>query len=176
MTYAILALLLLSLIHYVYSGIVLPSIRFQLRNRLFALRDDLRNLKISQGSRCNDVAFRLLHDGINNNLPRLQLLTLRFKVDFDERYKNDSAFRARIDGRRKVIDDCDDAEFKRIRDEVNQVVELAFIANMGGWFLYIIPIVLLLIPMFKISELAKQLIATNAADVEGFAELSLDAA
>lgn len=165
MEYVILILFLLAAFHFVYNGIVLPTLRFHLRNKLFAVRDEIRNLKIERRDKCDAAAFKLLHDGINNYLPRLHMLTLSFQVDFQRQYANDQSFRKRVDERRKVIENCSDHDFKQIAKEANEILEWTFVANMGGWFVYVVPIALLVGSVFKLSELATRVIATNSEDI-----------
>ncbi len=45
MIYAISILFWLAILHFIYEGIILPSIRLNLRYKLFVLRDELRSLR-----------------------------------------------------------------------------------------------------------------------------------
>jgi hypothetical protein len=63
---AILYLIALAALHFVYESILAPSFRLSLRFKLFVLRDEVRQLKIDCASSLNDRHFDFLQDSINN--------------------------------------------------------------------------------------------------------------
>lgn len=134
---------LIAIFHFVYDGIVLPSIRLILRNRLFALRDEIRTLKIDPSSQFDKAAFKLVHDGINTYLNRLPQINLGTTARIIESIKHDDQIRKKIEEREQVIKNCDDQDIKDIFYKANRILGYAFVANSGGWFIYLIPIVLL---------------------------------
>lgn len=151
-------LMFLTICHFIYNGIILPSIRIHLRNKLFILRDELRNIKLIKRQNCDDKAFKLIHDGINTYLNRLPLLTMDLKVSFEEEYKKNISLQKEIQHRRSIIENCGDENLKAIFYKANEVLGYAFIANLGGWFIYLIPVCILLVSISKLSELIKELI------------------
>lgn len=144
MSYAILIVLVLALLHFIYDGIVLPSIRLNLRNKLFKLRDDLRNHRIENPD-IDDNAFRLMDDGINSVLSRLSQFTISLQMEMEKELKESPELQEYIDQRISIIRNSDDIVLKAIHKKTNIVLEHAFIANTGAWFFYLLPIVLVVL-------------------------------
>lgn len=148
--------------HFAYDGVILPSIRMGLRNKLFVLRDQLRALKTAGD--CEDGAFDLVHDGINFYLTRLSALTISFQVEYAKRYQSDQGLRERVERRRAIIESCRNPEIRRIVKEADAVLQNAMIANTGGWYVYVVPIAIVVVFIKKISTVAKELLATSRVD------------
>lgn len=135
-------LMAIAMMHFIYDGILLPSIRQHNRNKLFELRDRLRNDALN-GLNKNDLeAFNMLHDGINNLVNKLPMLTVSVYVEIEMASKNDAKFNERIEKRRAVMENCSSDEIKAVRDEINEILIKSLIANTGGWMIYMIPIAL----------------------------------
>lgn len=162
-TFIIIAIVL-ALVHFVYESIIAPSIRLHLRNRLFELRDCLRVLKIDGLAKSHEEAFDLLHEGINNLLTRLPQLTVANTVLIENSYKSNPELRQKIDSRVDAIKKCGNNEIVDIFEKTNEIVEAAFMANMGGWFFYLIPIAVMVAAFSKLSTFTKELIATPRVD------------
>jgi hypothetical protein len=141
MAILIIALFVFSMIHFVYEGILLPSIRLGLRDRLFDLRDELRAMKIKKPDDFRDDAFEIVHDGINNFLNRLPQLTISFERQFRKACDSDPKFRAEIDKRRATVDASQSVQLKEIVKRADAILQDAFIANAAAWFVYLIPII-----------------------------------
>ncbi len=72
-------LFILSIIHFVYQRIILPSYRQNLRTELFIIRDELRKELIKNKNNYNKTtirAFREVDESINKATNRLHWLTL----------------------------------------------------------------------------------------------------
>ncbi|WP_201344631.1 hypothetical protein [Thiohalobacter sp. COW1] len=165
MSYFILVLAFLAILHFIYDGIVLPSIRMHLRNKLFALRDELRQIKICD-EECDPQVFNLLHDGINRFLNRLHRLTIDRQVQFMREYENDDELRYEIDQRWKLVESCENEDVTRIFEEANDVLRVAYLANMGGWFFYLIPIALIAFSLKKLSNEAREMFVMPNREVD----------
>ncbi|MGH8330614.1 MAG: hypothetical protein ACRER3_22985, partial [Pseudomonas fluorescens] len=65
MTYAVLSFMFLAFVHFVFESILAPSFRLKLRFEIFALRDELRLLKIECESSLHDKHFEYLQSSLN---------------------------------------------------------------------------------------------------------------
>src|SRR5688572_28045975 len=72
MSYLIVTLFLLAIFQWVYESILAPSFRLDLRLRLFALRDELSDLKASSGRPPGDEQSFALLDSMNNLIAGLE--------------------------------------------------------------------------------------------------------
>ena len=156
----IIVIAIFAIMHSIYDGIVLPSIRMHLRNRLFILRDEIRKVRGSGLKGQDEKAFWLVHDGINNLLNKLSFLTVERKAKIERAYNTDTELQKKINSRIEIIENCDNEELKNIFHKSNDIIEKAFIANAGGWFIYLVPIALLFLSIKKLSLLASELIVT----------------
>lgn len=146
--------------HYLYEGLITPTIMASLRNELFALRDEIRMIKIDNPSlRGNDnQVLYYVHDGINFYLERLPFLTLSHLIKAMKVNEKDAKFRKIIDERVKALDLCEDKRIVNIFERSTKVVKTAYIANMGAWFIYLIPIALVIMLLERLKHFVSDLI------------------
>lgn len=153
----IIIMLFISILHFIYDGIILPSIRQNNRNELFSLRDELRWLMI-EGIKEKDIsAFNLVHEAINSFSSRLPMLTISVQRTFQSDIESNVRLRNIIEKRIKIIDNCSNDDIKRIVNDVNLILEKTYISNSGGWFIYLVPIAITKIVLEKITEKSTQL-------------------
>jgi hypothetical protein len=142
----------IALIHFIYEGIVLPSIRVHLRNRLFRLRDELRNIRIEEPDQCPKEVFFYLDEGISLFLNKLPLMTMELWLKVDREYKKNPELKELSIKRRNMVEGCKSERVRRVYKNVYQVLEYAFLFNMGVWFFYLVPIALVVFSFSKIAE------------------------
>lgn len=164
MTYLILTILFFVTFHFVYEGIIAPSLQRTLRNSLFSIRDELRSLKIDGLSEVDEKAFWLVHEGVNSYINRLPYLTILGRRAASKAYRNDANLRARVEKRIEILNSCKNEDINRILKKASIVVKNAFIVNMGGTFVYIVPVAFLVTTLKSLKVLAKSLVLTPEKD------------
>lgn len=163
----IIILLAIATFHFVYEGIVAPSVRMQLRNKLFCLRDELRQLKVDgQLAKADAEAFWYVHDGISSFLNRLPYLTIGLQISVDKAYRENPALQARIEQRCRLLNSCQNKVITDVFAKTTRVVEEAFIVNSGGWFVYIVPLGILIATLGSLKKLAFSLVLTPEPDTQ----------
>lgn len=161
----ILFVIFVAILHFIYEAIIAPSIRLHLRNRLFTIRDSLRSNKIIHGIKKEDEeAFNLVHDGVNNLLTRLPQLTIYNSIALRNEYIKNQKLRDEVDARVALVEHCGNQCIYNAYTQANLIVEHAMLANMGGWFFYLIPIFSVLLVLRKLSNLAGRLLVTPLVD------------
>lgn len=138
-----LLMLAAALVHFIYEGIIAPSLRMRLRNEMFVLRDELRALKITDDDRCSDDVFAIAHNGINQYINRLHWLTISFMADFTKAHRNPE-FRKEVKRRRDLVSHSPCHEVQHIVLRGNKVLENAFFVNSAITFAYFVPIILVI--------------------------------
>lgn len=165
MDIAIIVIGALAFAHFIYEGIVAPSLRMKLRNQMFELRDELRHLHATD-DRCTREAFDIAHSGINQYINRLHIVTLSLMSRFKAAYR-DKAFREEVERRRKALDACKSSELQSIVSRANHNIEAAFAANSGMWFVYLAPLAMAVLFVTtltsKLHGLVFRLFATSEA-------------
>lgn len=164
MKYIILLMLFVATFHFIYEGIVAPSLRMKLRNKLFALRDELRSIKILGLAKDDEQAFWLVHEGINSYINRLPNLTIYGRHKAMAAYREDAELRTRVEKRLEVLTRCKNKAITDVLDRVTLVVEEAFLINMGGTFIYIVPAAMVIATLGSLKRLAKSLVLTPESD------------
>lgn len=163
MIYLLAAVFTLTVFHFMYESTLAPSFRLQLRFELFRLRDDLRDLKSTRKD-LDDKHFHYLQDSINTliaNLARFDAATLaRIEVEF----QRDPELRKRTEARCKVMNDCDVAEARLIRRKCNRIGVKALAVNSGGWSIYILPGVFVLVGLSEFKRRIKAALAISESD------------
>jgi hypothetical protein len=168
MNIIVLLLLGIALWHFIYDGIVAPSIRFNLRNNLFALRDELRVIKIEGLDHNDEKAFWFVHNGVNNFINRLPLLTLIRVLNISSECDKNPKLQDVISKHEQTVKNVKNRRINDIFEETNHILKIAFIVNMGGWFIYIVPIVLLATFMKKLSKITIELVTSPTRDIDRF--------
>ena len=136
-------MLLLTLAHLVYESILAPSFRLKIRYQAFALRDDLRLLKMEHGDTLDDKHYEHLQDSINtmiSNLARFDVATLGLSECM---YNRDPEFRKSVDERARFLDDCTVPEAKSLRRRNVVLAEKAILVNSGMLVVPLVPFVLM---------------------------------
>lgn len=166
MKYLILFLVIVSAWHFIYDGIIAPSIRLHLRNKLFILRDELRLAKIDGISSQDEDAFWFVHEGINNFINRLPNLTIEKARSIALSYRQNEHHSRLLDEHIFAVENASDSRITGIFRKTNSVIEATFITNMGGWFIYLIPIAIIFSFMTRLSNLASILLVASKKDIE----------
>ena len=107
-----------------------------------------------------------VHDGICKFLNRLPEVTLSLKMDFEKEFQSNESLRRRTEKRIELINQTGNDRLMELFKEANLVVEKAFIANIGVWFIYLVPIALCLASINKLSEISKELVAMPTRETE----------
>jgi len=138
--------------HFVYEATLAPSFRQKIRFKLFALRDELRRLKLEQNEELSDDAFRYLEESLNNLLDLLGELSFPMVWEAMEAIVKDKGLQQRIERRRRVLEECSLEAVKRIRRECNELGQFAIVANHGAWMALIIPVLIMIGIAKKVTE------------------------
>jgi len=145
MGYALTALVILALFHLVYESILAPSFRTHLRLELFALRDELRKLKINRRSSFDDRHFSYLQDAVNSLIAFGHGFDGAMLAAVENEFRRDRQFRDKVESRSRVLDDCLVSEAKAIRQKSVGVAARLLLVNSGALFVLVAPCVLCMI-------------------------------
>ncbi|NYT59413.1 hypothetical protein H0A65_10830 [Alcaligenaceae bacterium] len=152
--------------HFIYEGIVAPSIRLHLRNELFKLRDELRAAKHDGLAADDEAAFWFVHDGINNFLNRLSALTIDRSRRLHHIYMTDEEVRATLEKHLQKVLNAQNATIRSVFDRTNDVIGKAMVTNFGGWFIYIIPLAIVIALAGSIGKAAKGMLLVPTAALD----------
>jgi hypothetical protein len=136
------ALAALAVIHFIYEAILAPSLRFELRLKLFALRDEIRILKLQHPDSLSDEVFRDLQSSLNATISRLKLIDLRILKTAYDSFEHDEKLRKRAEQRDELINACPIPEVRAIRQRQIWLVGYALLINSGGWVPYLVPVLI----------------------------------
>ena len=161
-------LIILAVWHFVYEAILLPSIRWNLRNELFALRDRLRNVVI-ENQKYDKTVFDLVHNGLNNYINRLHWVDLRFEFKFRKILKNNPAIRKEVEQNLQKIEESKNQEIKAVFYQTKSILWRAFAANIGGFLFYLIPLVFIVFSIEKLLNIILKTILAPTKLVREFA-------
>lgn len=141
MTTVILLLGALAAFHWIYESILAPSIRLDLRFRLFSLRDELRALKMDLDGDLKDKHFHYLQDSINGLIHMLNRIDIATLHAITRELERNPKLRHQIEVRTKTLDDCNIPEARDIRKRSLRIASRAFLVNTGGLWIYVLPVV-----------------------------------
>jgi|SRR5580704_13209171 hypothetical protein len=141
LSYVIIGLGAVALWHFIYEAVLLPSIRLNLRFKLFSLRDRLRNLKMECQENCPDDSFHLLDDSLSWQMDNLHKMTFSLLFDTIHLMKKEPALAQEMERREKIYTNCQIPEFIKIRNEQNVIAVHVVGSNSVGWLIYLLPII-----------------------------------
>ena len=154
----------LCLWHFVWEGIVAPSLRMQIRDRIFALRDELRNRIIDGDPASADRAFDYLQEIMNTSIVYLSAADPVSLYMAKRAFARDENFRLESEKRLQVIEANDVA--RDISKRLNRLYGDAFLVNSGGWFIYLIPLLLTLVLFSTIIDFFRQILALPTSRIQ----------
>lgn len=166
MTYLFLVILSLAIIHFLYEGIIAPSLRLNLRYRLFALRDELRTLKQQHGDSLPNDVFMSLQSAINNAILLLHRVNVEVVSKTEAAIHNDKQLAKRIEERIALIENCGVKEVRVVQAKACRTLREALLVNNGGWLIYIVPIFMLVFSASRLTNFAKEAIAIPENELE----------
>lgn len=127
-----------AMLHFIYEGIIAPTIRTRLDHRLFELRDELRNVKIDRRHECEEEAYGIVDDGLNMYIGRVGMVTISF-VLWLKRCMRDEALRKEVWRRTEKLEKANISELADIAHRGAYVLEWALIFNS-------LPLIVIAIP------------------------------
>lgn len=142
LSYLLTALFVLSILHFVYESIIVPSQRMAIRDELFQIRDQLRN-NYSEYNSDDRKAFDILHNrGINHCLNNLSLYTLLTQIKIYIALERNQELKEELESQVKTVKNASHSMIHDSFNKYSKLVEKAHMLNSGGWFFYLIPIAL----------------------------------
>jgi hypothetical protein len=146
------ALFLLALYHFLYESVIAPSLRDLLSFKLFALRDDLRRLRLAGDGECDGDVFEVLQESLNSSINLTRVVDLRFVGKVKKLIASDKAIRLEVERRRQMLAASPNPNVRQIREKQIDLMIWAILINHGGWLLY----VCLLLPLFLFATLVSR--------------------
>lgn len=151
-------LLSMAAAHYVYERIVLPSLRLKYRNRLFELRDKVRNEIIADHSDENTQAAQLVHEALNNAINRLHLMTLTNRVRAKQRLDSNPQLKAQINREIQLFERCNNAIINSTITESARVLEKVYVINNLMLIFYTFPFFMIFASIAKVVKAANTML------------------
>ena len=164
------ALLILAVVHFIYEGIIAPSLRLDLRFQLFCLRDRSRFMKAELEDGFPSDAFCLQQNSINNAISLLPFLNIVLIRQALAAFKKDDALVKQVQERLAIIESCRVPEVQKIEEETNHLLIRALVINNAGLLLYLVPVIvpvaLTTQALEKLTLWLKKTVAVPEQDIE----------
>ena len=145
MVYLIYILISLAFLHFIYEGIIAPSLRLKLRYELFRLRDGLRRLKVDEPETVTDQSFRALQEVINNSLKILHHADIVTVWQAHQKIARDPKLARMRDKRWRMLQEELNHITQPIYRRQTRLFALALLVNNGMLVLYLLPVVIVLL-------------------------------
>lgn len=163
-----LVLAFLAAFHLMYEGVIAPELRMGIRNDLFEVRDSLRAIKCSSDSKSvDDESFQIVHDAVNRFTSRVSSFTIFVAVQVRQLRTRDPEVYAKMKKRSERLAAVPSAEFQKVLKRMDAIVVKAMLVNSGAWFVFIVPVILLMTLLARLSKFAMAIIALPANMFEG---------
>lgn len=163
MEFVFLSLLSLAVLHFIYEGIIAPSVRLKLRFELFELRDNLRSRCLSDDSAAE--VFSIQQAAINNSIRMVPRADFSSLWNFRRKLQRDESLKLEIQERLQKIEAYGCPSFQAIVDATHRVFLQAFAVNSGAWAFYIIPLALIFTCFKRVAEYTKDVLSIPERDL-----------
>lgn len=157
---------ILSIFHLFYQSLLLPTIRLDLRFKLFRLRDKLRKLKLEKGSELDDKIMYDLQKMINANIKNLAYIDFETIYETKKYFDENPKLNSKVEYRRQLLDSSPLQEVKDIYKESVRLFLLTIGANSGGWVVYIVPALIIALMYGSIKNSIKKMLFLPEYDIE----------
>lgn len=137
-SWIIFAVFLVALAHFIYEGILAPSIRMKLRYDLYEVRDELRAAWTDNESGLTEDAYMLLQHEINSAIVHLGDLGLSVLIEASRALKK-TEIAERVDRCKKIRNSCHSERYISLRSRYKHAVAMAWMVNSVGLFAWIVP-------------------------------------
>lgn len=145
-------LILLGICHLVYESIIMPSVRMELRYKLFSVRDQLLRVKFTKQQDFDQETFNLIYQSINSTIRHLPYFNFSLMYEAFSQFKENRDLNQKVEKKLEKINACEIPEVKRLYSKANKYASLAFLANTGAWFIYLLPVFVILVVFQKVRE------------------------
>lgn len=152
----------LALFHFIYEGILAPTMRLKLRHELFELRDSLHKIKLDQLSESDQEIVATIDISINNIIDRMTHINMINIIRMHNEYEKDQAFRKILDDFRNKLAASHNDGIKNIDKELTVSIGKALVANNGALLLYLLPIFLVIRLISNVYRYMKRWIEINS--------------
>ena len=136
--------LILTIFHFLYEGIIAPSIRLKLKYNLFAIRDQLRALlREPRVSQFSEDVYSHLQSSINNLIKFLPVIDILSIAKAEQKFNEDETLRQEVMRVTRMLEDCKSPDVQEIRSRIRRIFAMAIFVNNGMLMFYSFPIVIL---------------------------------
>lgn len=168
MKWLLLFLVAMAFYHFIYEGIIAPSVRLNLRFKLFRLRDRLRELCENDRELLTTYVYSIAEESINSAIKALPRFNFGMLVKAERSIQQDENLREEMLRRVAAIDGSDCEEVKHIMNDTNSTLMAAFLVNVAGWVPYLIPVVIFSIVYGRISKMIRDLLTLPSGSIDMF--------
>jgi hypothetical protein len=166
MTIFLLILIALAVGHFLYEEIISPWLRTERQFKLFAIRDELRRLKLEKGDEFDTHTFHELQNSVNVMIGHLPAFTITALAEAQHSLDKHPELRKRMEERAQRLDACPFADVKRLRKRSLNVAKQTVLVNAGAWLMYILPFLALKDCIRKTVKLLKGLVLLPERELE----------
>jgi len=148
----------LAVIHYVYETCILPDLRLQFVYRLFGLRDELRSAKLDTAI-TDEGAYRVLQESLNNGINSVFVADYLLVSEVRHAIRTNRHLAKQTEKRVQTLDASNDPLIQDIRRKSRKIFSYALLAGMGTWFLYLVPIAIVVVSYQTLKDVVKDTLA-----------------
>ncbi|MCD0495894.1 hypothetical protein LP085_03430 [Achromobacter sp. MY14] len=141
MEYVVIAMMVLAVYHYVLQSAIVPSLRSHLRYEAFALRDELRQLKMQHGKELSDPVFHSLQDSVNFLISDMWRITIFNLIAARRAFDSHPEIKKQVQGKLNSLDSCKIKEVVDLRKRMTRLSIKAAAIDAAGWWIYIVPVI-----------------------------------
>ncbi|WP_156350172.1 MULTISPECIES: hypothetical protein [Achromobacter] len=141
MEYIVIAMGVLAVYHYVLQSAIIPSLRSHLRYQAFALRDELRELKVRYGTELPDQVFHSLQDSVNFIIADMWRITVFNLIAARRALDSHPEVERRVQDKLDSLDSCKLDAVIQLRKRMTRLSIKAAAIDAAGWWIYILPVI-----------------------------------
>jgi hypothetical protein len=159
--------ILAAVYHLMWESLIAPTFRMKFRFELFMLRDKVRLYQCEETTSEPDRSVAEdVESMINHAIQLLHTATISSIQSARKELSENRDLKKRIEKRHASIEA--NVEMKAISSRVTDLVASGFIVNSGGWFIYLIPVLGVMLSITALKRSLDQVLAAKSYELESF--------
>lgn len=165
-SWLIFALLVTSVVYFIYEGIVAPSLRTHFRYQMFAMRDELREM-LADNEIPPDV-YRAAQNQMNTAVNAMAHIHMSLLIQAHRVFKSDHQLSQQADAHRNLIRGFKNERFERLQRRFSHITMKILLTNSAGLLLWVVPPIWMMVTFAKIKHLTLKTLQVPCSRLDHF--------
>lgn len=168
LSWLIVVLAFVTMLRFIFDGIIVPSLRMHYRFQLFAMRDELRSMLTDERFAIPADVFRASQSQINTAVSSMDNFHLSLLYQSYQAFKADPELSRQAESHRALIKSFQNESFVSLQKRFSHISVAVLLTNSAGILLWIVPLIAVLLVFTKIKQLTLKTLQLPESRLDSF--------